>query len=88
VLGVLAILLLAFFLWRRKKHNNSEFTKSGEAPASYHDGNNLPEVITQAPQYPYAYNGQKGGTSPTPVYEMPHDQHPVELPADQRSELR
>ncbi|KAJ4215055.1 hypothetical protein NW759_010084 [Fusarium solani] len=66
VLGVLAIALVAFFLWRRRKR------QAEGAPAS-----------TQAPPYPQSPDGYKPETSsPTPVYELPNNQNPAELPAN------
>ncbi|KAH7268490.1 hypothetical protein B0J15DRAFT_510318 [Fusarium solani] len=66
MLGVLAIALVAFFLWRRRKR------QAEGAPAS-----------TQAPPYPQSPDGYKPETSsPTPVYELPNNQNPAELPAN------
>ncbi|KAM6530069.1 hypothetical protein FALCPG4_008194 [Fusarium falciforme] len=66
VLGVLAIALVAFFLWRRRKRQTEG------APAS-----------AQAPPYPQSPDGYKPETSSqTPVYELPNNQNPAELPAN------
>ncbi|RSL50126.1 hypothetical protein CEP54_012073 [Fusarium duplospermum] len=65
VLGILAIALVAFFFWRRRKR------QAEAAPAS-----------TQAP-YPQSPDGYKPESpSQTPVYELPNNQNPAELPAN------
>ncbi|KAM5356848.1 hypothetical protein ACJ41O_003494 [Fusarium nematophilum] len=76
VLGLLAVALAAFFLWRRKRRNAVAVDQSTKS-------NNLPEVASPSTGYLYA-NSHKEHTTPSPVHEMLHEQHPVELPADQR----
>ncbi|RBR20338.1 uncharacterized protein FIESC28_05302 [Fusarium coffeatum] len=82
ILGVLAMALLGFFLWRRKKRNSGLHAKPDEAMGSH-----------SAPMEDHSqFAGYKppNSTSPAPpLYELPSTQNPVELQAaEQRHELR
>ncbi|KAF4471383.1 transmembrane alpha-helix [Fusarium albosuccineum] len=90
VLGVLAIALLGFFLWRRNKRNNGHAAKSEEATGG-HDaaaaGHN--QFAAYKPPGGVAEGSPKEATSsPPPVYELPTEHRPAELPVEQRHELR
>ena len=82
VLGVLAMALLGFFLWRRKKRNSGLHAKPDEAMGSH---NAAMEDHSQFVGYK-----PPNSTSPVPpLYELPSTQNPVELQAgEQRHELR
>ncbi|KAJ3544821.1 hypothetical protein NM208_g2853 [Fusarium decemcellulare] len=90
VLGVLAIALLGFFLWRRNKRNNGPAAKSEEATGG-HDaaGAGHNQFAAYKPPTGVAEGSPKEATSsPPPVYELPTEHRPAELPVEQRHELR
>ncbi|KAG5764363.1 hypothetical protein H9Q69_008512 [Fusarium xylarioides] len=79
-IGVAALALLAFFLWRRNKRKSQVAGSSG-SPKSPDKYSNSPMGVSPAPAYSSTHSAEKNyTTSPVPA-EMLHDQRPVELQA-------
>ncbi|KAI8711570.1 hypothetical protein NCS52_01420800 [Fusarium sp. LHS14.1] len=85
-LTVVALALLAFFLWRRKKRN-SQTPKTVGSPQSSNEGSDIPMPVSPVPAYNSPRPSEKVGTEPPSIQEMLHEQAPVELSADQRHEI-
>ncbi|RSM08918.1 hypothetical protein CEP52_004379 [Fusarium oligoseptatum] len=85
-LAVVALALLAFFLWRRKKRNGQ--TPKNVGPSESNDeGNSLPMPVSPTPAYNSMRASGKIDSEPPSIQEMLHEQAPVELSAEQRHEM-
>ncbi|KAI8652131.1 hypothetical protein NCS56_01430500 [Fusarium sp. Ph1] len=85
-LAVVAIALLAFFLWRRRKRN-AQNTKSVGSLESNNERNDLPVPVSPVPAYNSTRLSEKLDSEPPSIQEMLHEQAPVELSAEQRHEM-
>ncbi|KAF4971325.1 hypothetical protein FZEAL_9875 [Fusarium zealandicum] len=85
ILGVIALALIAFSLWRRKKRN-SQPTKATEHSGYHNEGHDAPMVVSTVPPHDSAYDKQKG-PAPHIVHEASPEHAPAELSAEQRHEM-